>query len=62
MPLALATPLSAVSDFYASSSFASYRKSVEGKAKAQAALFARFDGISKQINGLGNLLVKALKR
>lgn len=54
--------MSAVSDFYASSSFASFRKSIEGKAKTQAALFARFDGIAKQINGLGKVMAAAIRR
>ena len=58
LPLAEATPLSSITDFYASGSFADYRKSVETKHKVQQAMFARFDAVIKGIGGLGKLLAK----
>lgn len=54
--MALATPMSAVADFYASSSFASFRKAQEAKGKAQTALFSRFDGIAKQVQSVAKVL------
>jgi hypothetical protein len=56
LPLALATHMSDVADFYQSTAFGNYRKNQEGRQKLSMALFARFDGIAKQIQGLGKLL------
>lgn len=58
LPLALATPMSAASDFFQSAAFSSFRKSQEGKQKLSLALLGRFDGIAKQINGLAKVLAR----
>lgn len=48
--------MSDAADFFRSSAFASYRKSQEGKQKLWLAMLGRFDGVSKQIGGLGRAL------
>lgn len=58
LPLALATPMSAVEDFYASSAFASFRKTQEAKGKAQTAMFGRLDVIAKQIGNLIKVMAR----
>lgn len=56
LPLALATPMSAVQDFFSSEPFSQYRKGLEGKAKLVNANFARMDAIIKGMSRLGKLL------
>lgn len=56
LPLAHATHMSDVADFYQSSAFGNYRKSQEGRQKMAMAILLRFDAVMKQINGLGKVL------
>ncbi len=56
LPLALATQMSDVTDFYQSSAFGNYRKAQEHRQKASVAMFGRLDGLAKQLQGLGKLL------
>lgn len=58
LPLAYATPMSEAADFYGSSAFASYRKSLEGQQKITQALFGRLDGLAKQVNVLAKVLAR----
>lgn len=58
LPLALATHQSEAAAFFASSAFASYRKTLEAKAKLTQSYFGRLDAIIKGISGLGKLLAK----
>lgn len=56
LPLALATPLSAVRDFFESTAFTNYRKSLEARQKLSMATLGRFDAVLKAMGGLGKLL------
>lgn len=56
LPQALATPLSAAGDFFESSAFASYRKSLEARQKLSLAVLQRFEAVIKSMGGLGKLL------
>lgn len=58
LPQALATPLSAAGDFFESSAFAGYRKSLEARQKLSLAVLQRFEVTIKSIGSLGNLLAK----
>ncbi len=62
LPQALATPMSAVRDFFESSAFANYRKSLEAKQKLSLALLQRFEAVLKSIGGIGKLLQALGKR
>ena len=56
LPMALATPLSAVRDFFESNAFANYRKSLESRQKLSLAILQRFESVIKSMGGLGKLL------
>ena len=62
LPEAHSMCMSDVDDFYRSTSFSGYRKMMEGKQKLSTAYIERIDNVVKSINGLGNALVKMMKR
>lgn len=56
LPLAHATPMSDVADFYQSGAFGNYRKHQEGRQKLAMASLTRFDAVINQIHGLAKVL------
>jgi hypothetical protein len=62
LPLALGTHLSDVDDFYQSRAFGNHRKGQEARQKYATAVVERFDGLAKQIGGLGKMLAHAMSR
>lgn len=56
LPLALATPMSAMRDFFESAAFTNYRKSLESRQKMSLAVLQRFEAVIKSMGGLGKLL------
>ncbi len=62
LPLAHATPMSDVNDFFGSNEFDAFRKTIEGRQRLAMAYIERMDGLSKQLGGVGNAVVKAVVR
>lgn len=62
IPLALSMAHSEVRDFFASDSYANYRKGLEARQKLAIATLGRFDGVLKAISFLGKLLHALGKR